>query len=690
MLKKILLALLAFYALTGAVSAEESGIVADSGANTALPMYISGDKLVYDSEHGNITGTGNIIIRQDDIQIYADRVYVNTESGDVSAEGNVLFIRADVKVQSDSLYYNTKTKAAFTKDVHVSRAPFIIRGSEMKREGKTNEIKEPVFTSCNMEKPHYRMQSSAIYIYDDDKLEAWNTVVFLGAVPVLYLPYYSQPLKTRKTPFDFRAGHNDYSGWYAYIKYNFYFDALNSGALGFDYREKLGNNYSLDYLYGFSRNSTGTLNGFYNFMKDNPLSGRDRWSLRHTHTHRFDERTSFGMNWGSISDRNLNKDFFENEIDTFRQDAYAYFSTSYGNHAFSINIADTEQLNTVNSRYYTVSRRLPEISYAMTSTQILPRLYYTQALNLTRLFSPEGAYYNDSGSFKPGLTYSLPPLSAFTLTGGANMESAWKHSENNKGLGELINTGTINEVLVMNFIPGYLSIVNNHTLSKKLNKNEGMPHTGITSHSLSSSLSAGLGLFRLSSSLSYDLLSDRGEIENDRDRFSLLNTSLTGSYDTLYVNASSMYSVFANTVKSTSLGLGISEPVKSKWNFSANISYINNLIDANERPQQGVMDILSFNSMISFSFTDEFRLTVTRGYDIMTKQVTSESYALNWYLHCWQAYLSYGRRPISGGGYTSDVYFSIFVTDIPELKLNKPSSTDPNQNLLFGQLLQQQ
>ncbi len=689
-LRKFFIVLFFLFSFSCLIFSESDGIIADSGANTSLPMFIYGDKLIYDGERGNITGSGNIIIKQDDIQIYADRVYVNAETGDISVEGNVLFIRADVKVQSDSLYYNTKNKSAFTRDVHVSRTPFIIRGAEMKREGKTNEIKEPVFTSCNMEKPHYRMQSSAIYIYDDDKLEAWNTVVFLGAIPVLYLPYYSQPLKTRKTPFDFRAGHSDYAGWYTYIKYNFYFDALNSGALGFDYREKIGNNYSLDYSYGFSRNSTGNFNGFYNYMKDNPVTGKDRWSLRHIHTHRFDERTSFGLNWGSISDRYLNREFFENEIDTFRQDAYAYYSTSAGNHSFTISVADTEQLNTINSRYYTVSRKLPEISYAMTSTQFLPRFYYSQAFNFSRSLNLEGAYYNNTGSFRPGLTYSLPQLSIITLTGSANMESAWKHSENNKGMGELLNTGTVNEVLVMNFIPGYLTLNTSHTLSRRFNKNSGMPHTGFTANSIASSLSAGISTLRLTSSISYDLLSDKSEVENDKDRFSMLVTSITGSYDTFYLNANTSYSVFANMIKNASFGLGISEPGKGKWNFSSNISYINNLIDANERRQLNVNDILTFSSMLSFAFTEEFRLTVTRGYDLMAKQITSETYALNWYLHCWQAYLSYGRRPVASGGYSSDLYFSIFITDIPEFKLNKPSSSDPNQNLLFGQLLQQQ
>jgi len=88
----------------------------ESAGNTANPVYIHADKLVYVEGESEIFGEGNVVVRHEDITIFGDLVYINTKEGDISAEGNVLAARASgLRIYTDKLYYNTKDKSAYTK-----------------------------------------------------------------------------------------------------------------------------------------------------------------------------------------------------------------------------------------------------------------------------------------------------------------------------------------------------------------------------------------------------------------------------------------------------------------------------------------------------------------------------------------------------------------------------------------------
>ncbi|MBN2753916.1 MAG: LPS-assembly protein LptD [Candidatus Goldbacteria bacterium] len=656
-------------------------VSADSKPNTASPLFISGDSLVYDDTGSEITGEGHIILKQEGTSLFADRIYINNETGDVSAEGNVLFISGDSKVQTDRMYYNIKTKSAYTKDVHLIRHPWIARGKKMMKDGKKWELETPVFTTCDREHPHYRMEASMIYLYEDDKIEAWNTVVYIGMVPVFYFPYFAYPLKGRQAPFDFKFGHNDYSGWYVYTKYNFYFDYLNFGSVGFDYLEKQGNRYSLGLNYGFNEKSTGHFNGFYNLEK---LTNTGRWSVNYGHSHVFDERSRATVNFNGASDRDLNKDFLDSKVDPYRQDADIYYATSFGGHSFGIRAADSQQLNTITAKYFTASRTLPSVNYSMTSAQILPRVYYNHSFNYSRTLPLMETEYNDYAVFVPNLQLSLPPMGPASFSASAGLNSRWENAEKDRKWGAFYNSMTSSETLSLNFFPGLLNTTISHSFARLLNKADKLPYTGITNNSLSANAGFSLSNLRLTASTTYNLLPDRHEVENDRDRFSMLNLNASTNLEGAYFSANGTYSIFANRIKSLSSGFSLSDKNNNIWTVAAHTNFVSNQIDYNERLQSGVPDVITFDTGFSFSLTEEFKVSATRSYDLVNKQLYSHSYSITWFVHCWEAYFTWSKRQDG----VEDVYFTIYISALPEFKVNKPSSAAPNYNLLFNQVMQ--
>jgi hypothetical protein len=637
-----------------------------------------GDNIIYNSDTNEVIGDGHVIIKHEDMSLFADKVYINTESGDVSAEGNVLLLDATMKVQTDKLYYNIKDKTAYTKDVNITMKPWVARGEKMLHEGNKWELENPVFTTCLDKQPHYRLQSSMVYFYQDDKIEAWNTVIYEGMIPVFYFPYFSAPVKNPKSPIEFNFGHDDSQGWYIYTKYNFFTDFYNFGSVGYDYMEKLGNKYTLDLTYGFNKNSTGNMNGFYNLDKSTNTA---RWQGNFTHNQIFNDLTRGGINIQALSDKNLNKDNLSNLEDNFTQQSNAYFNTSLGSHSFSVSVADTEQLNTITGKYYTISRTLPNFSYNMTSWQLLPRIYYNHSFSATRIFDSLANAYDDSGTWSSALQLSLPPLSIASLSGNAGFSSFWQNSEKDKKWGSLLNNANLSETLSLNFVPGLFNLSLTHTYSKQLNKNKDLAYTGIMSNILSPSLLLSVGNLRVNANTTYDMRKNSYEVINDRDRFSMLNVYANTSVAGAYFTANSTYSIFANQIKSTAVGFNLSDTEKSLWSFAANTSFVSNLVDASGHTQTGVADSLTFDTGLSFALTEEFRVSIARGYDFMTKKLVSHSYGLNWYVHCWEADVTWTKREDN----VEEIFFSIFISALPEFKLNKPSTAAPNYNLLFGQ-----
>jgi lipopolysaccharide assembly outer membrane protein LptD (OstA) len=663
---------------------------ADAKINTSTPLFITADELVYSNETSEITGHGNVIAKNDSITIFSNSIYVNSDSGDAIAEGKVLAIQNGSSIYTDKLVYNFKKDSSFAQHVDMISPPWICRGDMMKKEGIKSEIQKPVFTTCDKDTPHYRLEASMIYLYDNDKIESWNTVIYLGDIPVFYFPYYSQPLKGDKKPYDIKFGHNDVSGWYVNTFYNIDFNQYNKWTLGFDYLEKIGETYHANMVYGIDANTTGTFNGS---LTDDVHSDHKRlWSIDFSHNQIFNSTTRLNLRAQSLSDSDMAKNFLDTQgVDVFRHDYGASFSTSIGNNqTIGITASDAEVLNTITARYYTSARILPSLNYNLTSLGIIPgRLYYNHSFNINRIYNiTDGGFYSDTAAFNPSVSLSLPSLYILSLSANAGLSSAWENlNENKKGFiaGDFVNSLTAGENASVDLLPnGYLKANLSHSYSKKLNKLDGAPHAGITSNMASIALSGGTGIINLNANATYDLLTDTAKTGFDVQRLSMISFSAyTGSGD-VYFNSNGSYSPYANIIKNLSLSLGIRDMgPKSIWSFSMATNFVNNILDPTGREALiRLPDTMTFDTTLNFNFTPEFSFTVSRQYDLIIKSLTSQIYTASWHIHCWEANISWSKRIDN----VEEYFFTVFISAIPEAKFNKPATSAPdyNMNQLMG------
>ena len=71
-------------------------------AGTTEPVYFSGDRFEYDRNNGIITGTGNIIIIQNDSQLRGGKVVIDLQKQIAEIEQNVVITRPGETAQGDS------------------------------------------------------------------------------------------------------------------------------------------------------------------------------------------------------------------------------------------------------------------------------------------------------------------------------------------------------------------------------------------------------------------------------------------------------------------------------------------------------------------------------------------------------------------------------------------------------------
>lgn len=651
---------------------------ADSKANTLLPVYVTADELTYDNETSMILAEGNIVIKQNDAVLFADRANINAQSGTVTAEGNINLKQGDVNILTDKIFYNFKNNKAYSENVRVEKKPWICSGKKMKKEGEKIELETPVFTTCDKESPHFRMEAGMVYIYINDKIETWHTTIYLGRIPVAYFPYYVQSLKTNKAPFDFRFGWNDISGWYAGLGYNYFVDVFNSGTVSVDYREKQGNMYSLNSKYGFNQDSTGSINSFYMFDK---ISKKDRWQVDFSHLQGLGQYTRAGINISALSDKDLSKDFLGENPDSLEQRYDLSLSSSFGNHSIGITLADTERLNTLTSKYVTQYRAMPNLRYSMMATNIsFPplssffSLYYSHDTYFNRGYNGLAGYYYDNANISPRLTLSLPRLWIFSLSGNASLSAGWLNDEKPEAVpgGVWTVTQGNGETLMADLLPfGWLTASVSHSMAKQLNRLTELKYSGYTSNMLTANVYGTLGILRYSGTATYNMLPSRAEVINDLDRFSLLSLTSSASYNEYSLSAQSSYSIFSNAVKSIGITAQLSDTQKNFWNAFFSTNYINNKLDATgHKMVTALPDTIYFSTGVTFNFTDEFSVSAYRNYDLMQISLLDQRYTVNWHLHCWEASASWAKRRDA----VEEIFFTIYIQAVPQFKIDKSTA----------------
>jgi len=248
--------------------------------------------------------------------IRAVEMNINMASRTAVSPGDFVMDDDTGTVYGKSGVFEYGTNSGFINDGRIGYENFIFRGSRIEFNDRRYLYKKASITSCDEDPPHYSIRASRIYLAPNRYFLAYNTVFFLGRVPLFYFPVLYRPFGDSGMPFSsyFRPGYDERNGFYLKSTLVYKFNPNLRGKLFLDYfgRKGFGAGGEVDY-----RKPGKDISNLSVYRIKETGSERDRWGANGGYWHSFNRfsesdparyysQSSFRL----LSDPSFNNDFF--------------------------------------------------------------------------------------------------------------------------------------------------------------------------------------------------------------------------------------------------------------------------------------------------------------------------------------------------------------------------------------------
>jgi LPS-assembly protein len=181
--------------------------------DSAEPMLLQADEMIYDNDNAKITAKGNVEIYYGNYTLLADRVVYDRNSNTLSAQGNVRIKDPDgAVITSDQITLTDDFRDGFIDALKLVTKDDtrIVASSAQRQAGNVTVFEKGWFTPCKVcedkpsKPPTWRIRAGKITHKRDQATIAFNNAAFdFFGVPVFWTPYFSMadPTVKRKSGF---------------------------------------------------------------------------------------------------------------------------------------------------------------------------------------------------------------------------------------------------------------------------------------------------------------------------------------------------------------------------------------------------------------------------------------------------------------------------------------------------------
>ncbi|MDP2927716.1 MAG: LPS assembly protein LptD, partial [Candidatus Omnitrophota bacterium] len=377
------------------------------------PMIINGDNVEYSADSKEVVATGNIEVIYKGAKLTCNRLKVNMQTKEGLAEGNARIEDAKGVVTGEKIIYDFANKTGIIYNADFRANPYFGKAKKVEKVSDSEFVaKNGYFTTCNLDHPHYRFASKKINMFPGDKLLARQATLYLGAVPLFYLPRYNYSMKEPIMHVQVEPGSR--KDWGPYLlsawRYNIA-DNVDGRAL-LDYRYKLGWAGGFNLNYKTPAVGKGEFKFYYTLEtppdqpEQVPTSDYYRYFMRWRHKWNIDERTNVTTEFFKITDQRRKDDTTYPSTRSFLQD---YFFREYEkdteplsyalfHHAFNYSSLDV-LLQIRTNKWFNQIEKKPEINYNLPSLQLGESPFYFE--NVSQLGNYNKKKVIDSSSSSP-------------------------------------------------------------------------------------------------------------------------------------------------------------------------------------------------------------------------------------------------------------------------------------------------
>ncbi|MFA5059118.1 MAG: LPS assembly protein LptD [Candidatus Omnitrophota bacterium] len=351
------------------------------------PVEINGDQVEFIVEKNMVIATGNVSILQNDTKLTCDRVEFSRDTNLATAQGHVVLRTPQGSISGDQLVYNFETMTGDFHGATIASHPYYGAGESVSKVAENQiQMKKGYLTTCDLEKPHFKLASKKLDIYPGKKAVARNVTMRFGKVPVMYIPKYSQILND-KPRVTYTPGFDREWGAFLLQSWRYYFSEDFKGIIHLDYRERKDFASGVDLNYNTKNMGGGSIRTYYMNERNitskyawqerpSPTIERERFRAQWRHKWSIDNKTEAIWQFYKLSDAGVVKDYLKREYQK-DQDPTSYFllTRNLSNGTFSFR-SDVRV-----NRFTSTVERLPGIRYDVTSQEIGNSGFYLKSEN---------------------------------------------------------------------------------------------------------------------------------------------------------------------------------------------------------------------------------------------------------------------------------------------------------------------
>ena len=163
------------------------------------PWVLEADEINYEPQLDQYTARGNVKISKGDKQLTADFVRFDHKTMHVYAQGNVVMTIGQDILSGSSLEIDLDRQVGSIEDAYLflKENNFHITGNKIQKTGRdTYHIDKATLTTCDGDKPDWKISGRDIKVRDDGSGTAKHTILRVRNVPVLYSPFFYYPARS--------------------------------------------------------------------------------------------------------------------------------------------------------------------------------------------------------------------------------------------------------------------------------------------------------------------------------------------------------------------------------------------------------------------------------------------------------------------------------------------------------------
>ncbi len=338
----------------------------DSGGD-GNPIQVHGDTVEYFHEEQKAVGTGNVRVDYGGATLSADKMTVYMATKTAVAEGNVTLTQEGSVFKGQRAEYDFAKKSGNVSQMDAEiESKLFGKAQRVERHSDSHyTVVDSYITTCCGPNPFYKIQAKELDIYPGKKVVIKNAMLLVHNVPILFIPYYVQPLMDfERFPVQLVPGKNQEWGLFMLSKWRYNLvdnpSIKSKGNVLADYRARRGFGFGADNFYQSDRLGRGAARVYYIEDQDKPADAHDdRYRGQWRHQTNLTESTTLTAELNKVSDRSMIKDFFFYE--EYQRDAQPdnYVSLITAKPEYTLSFLERERLND----FHTVVERSPEVRF---------------------------------------------------------------------------------------------------------------------------------------------------------------------------------------------------------------------------------------------------------------------------------------------------------------------------------------